>query len=92
MSKIYDEIMAGLREALEIEKGLKTPKTEVRLPENPRVVRKKLKLTQPQFSRFLGVKIGTLRNWEHERRKMPETARRLLYIAEKHPEIILEMV
>lgn len=92
MSELYEEIMAGLQEALEIEKGLKKPAHVVKLPDNPKNVRKKLKLSQSQFSRFLGIKTDTLRNWEYGRRKMPETARRLMFIAEKHPEIILEMV
>ncbi|MBQ6705694.1 MAG: type II toxin-antitoxin system MqsA family antitoxin [Opitutales bacterium] len=92
MSELYEEIMAGLQEALDIEKGVKKPRSVVTLPDNPKSVRKKLRLSQAQFSRFLGIKKDTLRNWEYGRRKMPETARRLLFIAEKHPEIILEMV
>ncbi|MGN0860896.1 MAG: helix-turn-helix domain-containing protein [Candidatus Spyradosoma sp.] len=91
MSELYEEIMSGLQEALAIEKGEKKPAGVVRLPDNPRSVRRKLNLSQAQFSRFLGIKTDTLRNWEYGRRKMPETARRLLFIAEHHPEIILEM-
>ena len=92
MSELYEEIMAGLQESLEIEKGVKKTRSVFVLPDNPKNVRKKLRLSQARFSRFLGIKKDTLRNWEYGRRKMPEIARRLLFIAENHPEIILEMV
>ncbi len=92
MSELYEEIMAGLQEALDIERGIKKPKSVVVLPTNPKIVRKKLKLSQPKFAKFIGVKTATLRNWEYGRRKIPETAQRLMYIAEKRPDVILEMV
>ena len=89
--KLFNEIMEGLQEALEIERGQKKPTSVVELPSNPKEVRKQLNLSQPEFAKFIGVKTDTLRNWEYGRRKIPTTARRLLYIAKKYPDIILEM-
>lgn len=91
MSELYENIMKALMEVREIEAGRLKPASVVEMPETPKAVREKLKLSQPEFARFVGVKLATLRNWEQGRSKIPSTAKRLLRIAEKHPEIILEM-
>lgn len=89
--EIFDGIMEGLKEAIEIEQGKRNPISVVEIFPEPKAVRKQLNLSQPKFAKFIGVKTDTLRNWEYGRRRIPATARRLLYIAQKHPEIILEM-
>ncbi len=40
----------------------------------------------------LGISIKTLRNWEKGRRKPQGSARILLQVADKHPEILLDVV
>ena len=47
-------------------------------------------MTQDQFAEALGISVKTLRNWEQGRRDPSGPAMRLLRIAEKHPEILLE--
>lgn len=87
---VFKDIKKGLREALEIERGNRKPASIVEL-ESPKEIREKLELTQPEFAEFVGVRVATLRNWEQGRRKIPSTARTLLRIAQKYPQIILEM-
>lgn len=48
-------------------------------------IRKELGLSQPEFAGFMGVSIGTLRNWEQERREPQGPARALLLVASKQP-------
>jgi len=89
--EIFDGIMEGLQEAIDVSRGKRKPTSVVEIPANPKLVRQQLKLSQPQFARFIGVKVDTLRNWEQGRRRIPSTARTLIRIAQKHPKIILEM-
>ena len=89
-NSIFEDIKEGLTEALEIERGERKPASYVEL-ENPKEIREKLSLTQPEFADFVGVRVATLRNWEQGRRRIPSTARTLLRIAQKYPKIIIEM-
>lgn len=88
---LFKELKEAVVEMVEIEQGKRKPISVVEIFPEPKAVRKQLKLSQPKFAKFIGVKTDTLRNWEYGRRRVPATARRLLYIAQKHPEIILEM-
>jgi putative transcriptional regulator len=53
-----------------------------------RAVRAKVRGTQNDFARLLGIPPGTVRNWEHGRRKPTGTARVLLQVIEAEPEIV----
>src|SRR5215218_2749667 len=53
-----------------------------------RAVRAKARGTQDTFARLLGVPVGTVRNWEHGRRKPTGSARVLLQLIEAEPEIV----
>ena len=54
-------------------------------------VRLDLKMSQPQFSKLLGVPVGTIRDWEQGRRQPDCAAVTLLKVAEKHPEVLREI-
>lgn len=54
-------------------------------------VRKNSGLTQGQMAKFLGVGIGTIRNWEQGRNQETGPAKILLEILEKHPELVLKV-
>jgi putative transcriptional regulator len=51
--------------------------------------RRKLRLTQAEFSTLLGVSRRTLENWEQGRRSPTGAARVLISIAESHPRMVL---
>ena len=87
----FNELVASIKEAIAIKRGEKQPSEVLELPE-PKYIREKLNLSQVEFAEFLGVKIGTLRNWEQGRRSVPATAKRLLKIADKYPDVFLASV
>lgn len=87
----FNELVASIKEAIAIKRGEKQPPEVLEFPE-PKNIREKLNLSQVEFAEFLGVKIGTLRNWEQGRRKVPTTAKRLLKIADKYPDVFLASV
>lgn len=72
--------------------------TEVKLPDPAPLVspediveaRHALNVSQPVFARLLNVPTVTAVSWEKGRRKPSGAALRLLQIARKHPEAILE--
>jgi putative transcriptional regulator len=55
-------------------------------------LRARLKLSQPVFAQALNVSPETVRSWEQEKRIPEGAALRLLEVAERHPEVILENV
>jgi putative transcriptional regulator len=57
------------------------------------VVRVRIKsgLSQAEFAAALGVSKRTLEQWEQGRRKPSGAAKQLLKIAERHPEVLLEV-
>ena len=52
-------------------------------------VRKRLGLTQQEFSRRIDVSLNTIRNWEQGKRSPTGAARALLRILDKAPEVSL---
>ena len=59
-------------------------------PAEAKAARKKLKLSQSQFARLIGVPVSTLQGWEQGRRHPDGPARALLIIAAKRPDAVLE--
>jgi len=90
MSKrnIGKEIIAGLEEFKAWRHGevkLKTHVVEMPTAADVPAIRKALGLSQPEFADFMGVSLGTLRNWEQARREPQGPARVLLLVAAKQP-------
>ena len=54
-----------------------------------RRVRKRLGLTQEEFSVRIGVSVNTVRNWEQGKRRPTGTAQSLLKVLDKSPETSL---
>lgn len=84
---VWQEVLDGVREIKA--GGGKRKKVQ---PESS-VVRVRLKsgLSQAQFAAVLGVSKRTLEQWEQGRRQPSGAARTLLKIAERHPEVLLEV-
>mgnify|MGYP001575351751 FL=1 len=90
----FNELLQGVRELGAALKGDKSVVTRIdRIdPDSVGAVRAKLKLSQSEFARMLGISVDTLQNWEQGRRQPTGAARVPLRVAAKHPEVVLEAV
>ena len=59
--------------------------------EDVEAIREALRQTQEGFADLLGVKLATVRNWELKRRQPRGPAKRLIEIAARRPDVLLEM-
>ena len=91
---LFEEIKAGLNEAIEYEKGnLKansrtltiTPIEEFTASEI-KDIRKNTGMTQVLFAKYLGVSLKTVKAWEAGRNQPNGTACRMLSITKKDPQ------
>ena len=84
---VWQEVLQGVRE---IKGG--GGKRKKGAPESS-VARVRLKsgLSQAEFASVLGVSKRTLEQWEQGRREPSGAAKKLLQIAERHPEVLLEV-
>jgi putative transcriptional regulator len=84
---VWQEVLDGVRKIKA--GGGKRKKVE---PKSHLVhVRLKSGLSQAQFAAALGVSKRTLEQWEQGRREPSGAAQTLLKIAERHPEVLLEV-
>lgn len=86
-----EELRDSLLEMKAIERSEAEPALEYRYPApDVRAIRERLKLSRKEFSLLLGISERTLENWEQGRRHPTGPALRLLRVAEKHPEAVLD--
>jgi putative transcriptional regulator len=96
-----DELLASLRGHIEQLSGKKklTLRTRTVFVPDPipafkardvAAIRAKLKLSQPVFARVLNVPVATARSWESGRRRPTGAALRLLDLARRSPQALLE--
>ena len=84
---VWQEVLDGV---LEIKAG-KGRRTKVKAKSHVVRVRLKSGLSQAQFAVALGVSKRTLEQWEQGRREPSGAAKQLLKIAERHPEVLIEL-
>ncbi|MGH6821402.1 MAG: helix-turn-helix domain-containing protein [Methylocella sp.] len=90
MSKFGQELIGSAAEALAIAKGIK--KAPLRLDAeaiNVAVIRKRLNLSQARFAETFGLSAATVRDWEQGRRQPDRTARALLTVIARRPEVVM---
>ena len=96
MSKVGQDIIAGLKEALAHARGEDVPGMRVHRIEVPEVdtkaIRKKLRLTQEQMALALGTSPSGYRKWEQGQRQPSGAARTLLRVMEQEPEAVLRVL
>ena len=98
-----DEAFADLKEAMEdalaFERGERDLKvTRIRAPRPPKAmsaqdiaqIRRRLNCSQTVFAMMLNISPKTVQAWEQGSREPGDAALKLLTIAKKHPEILLE--
>ena len=89
--KIYEDIAAGLRDAITIVRGEADPSTyRVHIPAeiDTRAIRDALKLTQKQFALHYHIPVATLRDWEQGRRVPDAPARALIKAIREEPVMV----
>lgn len=86
-----EELIKSANEALEIAKG-KTEPAGVFVPETVDVaaIRKRLKLSQAAFAKRFCLPVGTIRDWEQERRSPDRAAVVLLSIIDRNPDVVAQ--
>jgi putative transcriptional regulator len=84
---VWKEVLQGVKE-IKAGGGKRT-----NVPPASQVVRVRLNtgLSQAQFAAALGVSRRTLEQWEQGRREPSGAAKQLLKIAERHPEVLIEV-
>ena len=91
--ELFNELMESVTQGGKILKGKMAPSREYDFATpDVRAIREKYGLSQTKFAKLLGISPATLRNWEQGRRKPEGPARILLFIADKHPEAVLDTV
>jgi putative transcriptional regulator len=90
--ELFEELLQSVKQAVAIERGDMKPSRSftVRSKSDVSAARARLGLSQNKFAALLGISPGTLKNWEHGRRRPTGAARVLLRVAKKHPKIVLE--
>ncbi|MDH5668464.1 MAG: helix-turn-helix domain-containing protein [Nitrospira sp.] len=85
---ISAELLSSVRE---MKAGIRA---RVRRPEISEVVRARVAsgLSQSAFATLLGVSVRTLQDWEQGRREPSGAAKTLFKVAERHPEVLQELV
>jgi putative transcriptional regulator len=93
-SDLGDELIASLREGLDILDG-KQPPSRFHPPAagvDVKAIRSGLKLSQTEFARRFGFPVATVREWEQGRRRPEQAARTLLLVIASKPEIVDEVL
>ncbi|HEX8673252.1 MAG TPA: helix-turn-helix domain-containing protein [Longimicrobium sp.] len=90
-NELFDELVGSVEEAGAYLRGEQAAAAVSFVGEpDPRAIRERLGLTQDRFAAALCISVTTLQDWEQGRREPSGPAMRLLQIAAKHPDIILE--
>lgn len=91
MTTAFDKIAAGLADAIAYTGG---DETRARVASGPDVkaIRAKTGKTQPAFASAYGIPVGTIRDWEQNRRQPDAPARVLLRMIEAEPDTVERLI
>lgn len=91
MGKAFDKISAGLEDAIAFARGDVT-RGRVAKPLDVRAIRSATKKTQKQFAEAYQLPVGTVRDWEQNRRHPDAPARVLLSLIQAEPETVEHLI
>jgi putative transcriptional regulator len=90
---LFEELVGSIREAGKILRKEAEPSRSFEHAEpDVTAIRERYGLSQAKFATLLGISVRTLQNWEQGRRRPHGPARVLLWVAEKHPDAILDTI
>lgn len=87
---IADRAMMSVREAGSYLRGESTPGLVVKEPVDVAAIRAKTNLSQPAFASKYGIPVGTLRDWEQNRKSPERMARIFLRVIAMNPKLAEE--
>jgi len=89
--ELFAELLTSVRRGGAILRGQLKPSRMFRFEDpNVRALREGYGLSQSKFAALMGISPATLRNWEQGRRKPEGSARVLLRVVARHPEVVLQ--
>ena len=91
MGKAFDKISAGLEDAIAFARG-DASRGRIAKPLDVRAIRSATKKTQKQFADAYQLPVGTVRDWEQNRRQPDAPARVLLSLIQAEPETVEHLV
>jgi putative transcriptional regulator len=87
--KDFDNLVKSVRQAGRIRRGEAAPSRVIEYaPVDVKAIRQRLRKSQSEFARMIGVSVSTLQNWEQGRRHPDGPARALLRVAEANPSVV----
>ena len=90
---MFNELMDSMDQAIKITKGeMKPARVFVYSAENVKKIRENTKKKQVDFAKMIGVKVGTLRNWEQGRRHPEGPALALLKLVAADPDYVAKIL
>ena len=91
MGKAFDKNAAGLEDAIAFAEG-DASRGRVAKPVSVKAIRERVQKTQAEFARAFRLPIGTVRDWEQNRRQPDAPARVLLHLIETDPETVERLI
>lgn len=91
MGKAFDKIAAGFEDAIAFAHGDAARGRMVK-PVNVKALRERVKKTQAEFAQAFHLPVGTVRDWEQNRRQPDAPARVLLHLIEADPEMVERLI
>jgi putative transcriptional regulator len=93
MSKVFEEIKAGLEDAIEHARTGEGS-TVIHVPEtiDVKAIRLKTGMSQQRFCATFGISLGTLRHWEQGLRSPRGPARVLLKVVDHNPNAVIRAI
>jgi putative transcriptional regulator len=85
----FDQIAASMRDAIAYSEGARQGfSTHIPDEVDLKAIRRRLKLSQPDFARTFGFSVGRIRDWEQQRTPIDAPSRVLLTVIEREPEAV----
>ena len=88
--KLFNELEANLKEAVDVVKGKITPETAyfVITPATLKALRRKVNMSQAVFARSYHLSLDTLKGWEQGKRTPDAAASNYLRLIQADPEFV----
>jgi putative transcriptional regulator len=85
----FENLVESVRQAGAIRRGEAEPSRVTKIaPLDVKAIRQRLRKSQSEFARMIGVSVSTLQNWEQGRRQPKGPAQALLKVAAEKPEAV----